>query len=96
MCRNINLLHLQFQCWELCINSHSSCFFTFRFSFPGIFIFYQMLSSMVYFIVYLINYVDFKALLCGSRNLLESLMPGNETPMCIISGTYQRVGRLSM
>ena len=47
-----------------------------------------MLSSMVYVIVYLIDFVDFKALLCGSRDLLESLMPGNETPLCIISGTY--------
>jgi hypothetical protein len=36
------------------------------FTFPGIFIFYQMLSSLV--------------------SLVESLMPGNETPLCIISG----------
>ena len=57
-----------------------------RFQFPGIFIFYQMLSSLVYIAIFLLNYVDFKGLFCESRDLVESLMPGNETPFCIITG----------
>ena len=58
----------------------------YRFTFPGIFIFYQMLSSLVYIAIFLLNYVDFKRLMCDSRSLVVSLMPGNETPFCIISG----------
>jgi hypothetical protein len=55
------------------------------FAFPGIFIFYQMLSSLVFVATFLLNYVDTKGLLCGSRSLVESIMPGNETPLCIIT-----------
>ena len=47
-----------------------------------------MLSSFVGGFLYLLTYMDFKNLMCGSRNLIESLMQGNETPMCIISGIY--------
>ena len=57
-----------------------------RFKFPGIFIFYQMLSSLVYAVVFVMSYVDFKSLFCRSMDLIENLMPGNETPMCTISG----------
>ena len=46
-----------------------------------------MLSSLAYIAIFLLNYVDFKGLFCQSRDLVESLMPGNETPFCIISGT---------
>ena len=46
-----------------------------------------MLSSLVYSIVFVINFVDFKALFCGSRDLVESFVPGNETPWCTITGT---------
>ena len=64
---------------------NSSC----RLTFPGIFIFYQMLSAVVHIAVYLTSFVFFKSLMCGSRNLLESLLPGNETPMCVITGNMQ-------
>ena len=57
-----------------------------RFTFPGIFIFYQMLSLFVASILHLLTYVDIKNMMCESRNLIESLMQGNETPLCIISG----------
>ena len=60
---------------------------SFRFTFPGIFIFYQMLSLLVGSIAFMLIFVDIKNLMCGSRNLIESLMQGKETPLCIISGT---------
>jgi hypothetical protein len=63
----------------------SCIYYKTTFHFPGIFIFYQMLSSLVYIAIFLLNYVDFKGLFCQSRDLVESLMPGNETPFCIIS-----------
>ena len=47
-----------------------------------------MLSSLLYGAVTLLTYVDFKNLMCGSRNLIESLMQGNETPLCVITGIY--------
>ena len=70
------------------ITDYTNNSLSFRFTFPGIFVFYQMLSSLLYGAVFLLTYVDFKNLMCESRNLIESLMPGNETPLCIISGIY--------
>ena len=58
-----------------------------RFTFPGIFIVYQILSGLLYAIVYLLVYVDVQGLLCNSEDLIENLMEGNETPFCIITGT---------
>ena len=58
-----------------------------RFSFPGIFIFYQIFSLAVSSILFILsNYVDFKNLMCGSNNLIKNLVQGNETPLCVISG----------
>ena len=74
----------------------SQTFLSFRFTFPGVFIFYQMLSSLVYGVVFLLNYIDFTALLCRSRNLVESLMPGNETPLCILSGESMHLNFMSI
>ena len=47
-----------------------------------------MLSTLLYFAMIILSYVDIKNLMCGSRNLIESLMQGNETPFCIITGIY--------
>ena len=68
------------------IMQFSSC----RLSFPGVFLFYQMLSLLLNMAVFLTSFVFFKSLMCGSRNLLESLLPGNETPMCVITGNVQK------
>ena len=52
-----------------------------RLSFPGI------------LAVFLTSFVFLK---CGSRNLLESLLPGNETPMCVIKGNVQENSETSI